>query len=441
MIEIKAVGGYEEVGRNMTAVKIGKTVLLLDMGLELESYVNYIENEDVSEIRAEELILNKAIPNDNFISAWTNYVKAIIPTHAHLDHIGAIPFLASKYKASIIGTPFTIEVLKRILRDNNFKIKNQLRTLNANSIVKISEDISLEFVGVTHSTPQTVMLAIHTNEGVIVYANDYKFDNFPVLGKKSNTQRLKELGREGVLALIVDSTRAGEQRKTPSESVARDMLRDVMLGTDNKHKIMIVTTFSSHLARLKSIVRFGERLGRKIVFLGRSLSKYVGAGDSIHITNFRDKVKIIQYSDKIKKFLKNIEDSERGDYLLVVTGHQGEPNSVLSKMVDGTFKFKFYKEEPVIFSCRTIPTKTNIKNRKRIEEKLLKKGVRLFKDIHVSGHASKEDHRDLIKMLKPQHIIPAHGTQEMAKSMKELGLETGFDNVHLMRNGSTIKIK
>jgi len=441
MIELRSVSGYEEVGRNMSALRVNDSVIVLDMGLELEAYVNYIENEDLNQISAEELIKTKAIPDISFIEDWKNKVKAIVSTHAHLDHIGAMPFLADKLNAPIIASPYTIEVLTRTAKDNELKIKNPMKKINANSKIKINEDIMLEFIGVTHSTPQTAMIAIHTQEGIVVYANDYKFDSYPIIGKKTNKERLRELGREGVLALIVDSTRASEAKKTPSESVARAMLRDVMLATDNRHKIMIVTTFSSHIARLKSILNFGERLGRNIFFLGRSLARYVSASDYLQISDFSNKVTIIPYANKIKKFLREIDYSNRGDYLLVVTGHQGEPNSVLSRMANGTFKFDFQREDSVIFSCTTIPTQTNIQNREILEKALLKKRVRLFKDIHVSGHAAREDHRDLINMLKPKHIIPTHGNFQMANKIRELAVEMDYTNIHILGDKNSIILK
>ncbi len=435
MIEIRTISGYEEVGRNMTALRVDDDVIIFDMGLELETYIRYVGDEDISNFNAKGLIRAHAIPDDSVINDWKDKVKAIILTHAHLDHIGAVPFLASKYKCPVIGTPYTIQVLKGIIKDNNFKVKNELKSVNSNSSVKIG-NLDVELVHVTHSTPQTAMIAVHTHKGVVVYANDYKLDRYPVLGKKTNIKRLTEIGKEGVLALIVDSTRARENRKTPSESVARDMLRDIMLGLNYKGKLITVTTFSSHLARLKSIVHFAKILNRKIVFLGRSLHKYAGAGDAIKITNFSKSVKIINYSDKVKKFLNKLKDSDRGNYVLVVTGHQGEKNSILWKIANNKFKFKFYEEDPIIFSCKVIPTETNIRNREILEEKLLKSKVRIFKDIHVSGHACKEDHRELINMLKPKHIIPSHGSEDMRAAIKNLAIEMGYSSkkIHMLNN-------
>ena len=177
----------------------------------------------------------------------------------------AIPFAASLFpQAPVICTPYTAEVLKSIFRDERIKIPNQLIPLNLNSIYKLSEKVRIELVNVTHSIPHASLIVLHTPYGKIVYANDYKFDRQPTLGKKPNFQRLQQIGEEGVSLLIVESLYAHEYKKTPSESVAKQMLKDVMLGVNAQGKAMIVTTFSSHLARLKSIIELGKKLNRKI---------------------------------------------------------------------------------------------------------------------------------------------------------------------------------
>ena len=294
----------------------------------------------------------------------------------------------------------------------------------------------------THSTPQTAMIALHTKEGLILYANDFKFDNTPTLGKKPNFKRLEELGNEKVLALICDSTYAKDARKTPSEAVAKQMLKEVMLGIESKNKHVVVTTFSSHIERLNSIVEFGQKMGRKIVFMGRSMSKYVNAAEAAGIVNLSDKVEILRYPNQMKGMLKKIS-KERGKYLMVVTGHQGEPRSVLSKMMNGELKFNLMPEDHIIFSCKTIPTPTNIENRFKLESDLKKYGVRIFKDIHQSGHAAREDLRELVNLVKPEHIIPAHGENSMLMAMADLASEMGYntgENVHVMKNGERIKL-
>jgi len=443
MVEICSIGGYDEVGKNSTAIKIGEEVYLLDLGLHLENYVKFTEDEEIVSINPKDLINAGAVPDISRINDWKDRLKMILPTHAHLDHIGAIPYLASSLKAPIMGTPFTTEVLNSILTDDKIKINNRLRSLSANSSFKASDNVTVEFIHATHSTPHTVMIALHTKEGIIVYANDFKFDLFPTLGKKPNFKRLEELGKTGkVIALICDSTYAEEPRKMPSESVAKQMLMETMLGTDSRNKHVIVTTFSSHIARLNSIVEFGQKMKRKIVFMGRSLAKYTKAAENAGIANFSSNVEILKYSGQIKRKLNKI-DKERGKYLLVVTGHQGEPKSTLSKMTNHELKFNFMPEDHVIFSCKVIPTPTNIENRQRLENDLRKYNVRIFRDIHQSGHAAREDLRDLINLLKPKNIIPAHGDYSKTSALASLAEEMGYrkgQNVFVVKNGDRTRI-
>ena len=440
-LEICAVGGYNEVGKNCTAIKIDDDVLILDMGLHLENYIKYTQDEDIVNLNADELIKVGAIPDLSFIKDWINKTRAIIPTHAHLDHVGAIPYVGNVLKAPIFSTPFTTAVLREILKNEKINLKNALKILNINSSYQVTSNVKIEFINITHSTPQTVMVAIHTKYGIILYANDFKFDRYPTLGRKPDYKRLEELGKKGVFVLICDSTYAADDKKMPSESVAKEMLRDVLLGTESKDNLIVVTTFSSHLARLKSIIEFGKKLNRKIVFLGRSLDKYVRAGEEVGIINFSKDVEIVPFGKQIKKKLRQIE-KQREKYLLVVTGHQGEPKATLSKIAQGIFRFKFQPDDHIVFSCKVIPSPTNIRNREILENELKQFKVRIFKDIHVSGHAAREDLRDLINLVKPKHIIPAHGTLKMTSALTNLAEQMGYQTnkeVHLMQNGQRIK--
>ena len=443
-IEICAVGGYGEVGKNMTAVKYGDDVVICDMGLYLPKIITFEEEGGCREkLTRDDLINIDAIPDDSVIEQWDKDVKAIVITHCHLDHLGAVPFMASDFKCPIIGTPFTIEVMKSILRDDEIRLPNQLKTLNPNSSMKISENITIEFINMTHSTPQTVMTVIHTPEGAVVYANDFKFDNHPVIGKKPNYDRLKEIGKKGVFALVADALYSSSNMKTPSEKVAREMLKDVMLGTENEGNLVVVTTFASHIARLKSIVDFGKKMRRKIVFLGRSLDKYVRAAEAIKLVDFTRGVDLVGGSANADRKLREVMKN-RGKYLVVCTGNQGEPKSTLMKMALGEFRsFSFEKNDHMIFACRVIPAPINMANRALIEDKIEKQGVRIFKDIHTSGHASREDHRDLLNMLKPRHVIPAHGDVTKLSPMADLACEMGYvlgKTVHLLRNGQIIEL-
>ena len=400
------------------------------------------EETAVSEFSRDELIGIGAAPDDSVISEWEGCVRAIILSHAHLDHIGAVPYLASKYRCPIFATPYTIGVLKSLFFDEGIKIRNHLKQINPNSRIRISNNIVLEFINITHSTLQTVVIALHTKIGSIIYANDYKFDNHPIVGKRPNYKRLGEISKRGVIALITDSLYSDKRMKTPSEKVAREMLKDVMLGTNNTGKAVFVTTFASHIARLKSIVDFAKMMNRKIVFLGRSLGKYTNVAQKLNLISFGREVEIYSGRRKVDEKLKDI-NRNREKYVVVCTGNQGEPNSTLCRVAYNETPFKFGIEDQVIFSCKTIPDPVNTANRAMLEDKLEKQNVRIFKDIHVSGHAAREDHRDFIHLLKPQHIIPAHGDVTKLTAMAELATELGYvlgETVHITRDGQKMEI-
>ncbi len=442
-IELCCVGGYDEVGKNMTAIRVGDEVIILDMGFFLPKLINYEEEGGHrADLTAKELIKAGAIPDDTVMEGWKDKVKAIAFSHCHLDHVGAALYLSNKYNAPILGTAFTLEVLRTMARDEGIELKNELKVLNPNAMYRVTKNIKVEFINMTHSTLGTVMVAVHTPRGIILYANDFKFDNHPVVGKKPNYDKLKSM-RGKIIALIVDSLYAHGEWKTPSEKVAREMLKDVMLGTDNKGHAIIVTCFASHIARLKSILDFSRALNRKVVFLGRSLAKYSLAAERAGLVDYSKKAEIISYSRQMEKKLRKIEKN-RHKYVVVCTGNQGEPRSVLVKMASGQLPFKFLPEDHIIFSCKTIPVEPNKTNREVLEKKLKQKRVRIFINIHQSGHPGREDLRDLVDLVNPDNIFPVHGTKREDMAMADLAVEMGYKkgkNVHLMSDGDFIKLK
>jgi ribonuclease J len=446
MIKVTTIGGYNEVGKNMTALQIDDDVILFDCGLFLPPIVEHEEKDKVYNERKLRDI--DALPNDLVLDklGLRDKVRAILISHAHLDHLGAVPYIAHRYPAAdIYGTPYTIEVLKSLVKDSKFGLKNGIKAVSPNSsvIVKGKKDYEVEFINVTHSTVQAALIAVHTDKGVILYANDFKFDNSPIVGKKPNYDRLKELAKEGVLALIVDSLYSSSERKTPSEKIARDLLEDVLLTTTNEDACIIVTTFSSHIARLKSIVDCAKQLNRKILFIGRSLFRYVNAAATINLVPFIKDIQLVSYTSQVEKALKQVM-KDREKYLIVCTGHQGEPGSVLDRLTRGQLPFHFSPKDHVIFASSIIPSPINIANRGQLEKKLKEDGVRIFSDVHVSGHCAREDLRDFIEMVKPLHIIPAHGDMVKLTPLAELATELGYvlgRNVHLMQNGQSLKLE
>ncbi len=443
-MRIYTIGGYNEVGKNMTAVDLGEDVILFDCGLHLPPIVELEESEKI--YTEKRLRAIGAVPDDLILDRLDlrKKVRAIIPSHAHLDHIGAIPFLANRYRAEIIATPFTIEVLKTLLRDERISLKNKLKIIQPNSFCYIqgrNKKYRVDFINITHSTLQTSMLALHTPQGIVLYSNDFKFDNSPVLGKKPNYEKLKEIAKEGVKLMIVDSLYSGDERKTASEKVARTMLEDVLLTTSNERAGLIVTTFSSHIARLKSITEFGKKLNRKVVFLGRSLNKYTSAATRVDLCPFKRDIEIATFRNQLERKLKHINKNRR-EYMIVCTGHQGEPGSILDRLARNKLPFQFYNQDHVVFSSSVIPTEINIENREKLDLKLKKLGVRIFNNVHVSGHAGREDLRDFINMVSPEHIIPAHGDYKKTAPLIELASELGYkrEYLHLMNNSKKLEL-
>lgn len=447
MVKIYAVGGYSEVGKNMTVVEDGGDAFIFDEGFFLPAIVE-MQEKDKDEFTYSESRLKqvKAIPEDSVIDHIRNKVCAQFIGHAHLDHIGAVPFMSDKYSAPIYGTPYTIAVIDSLLKDGRIVLKNKLKEIKPDTSFyvqgKSGKKYLVEFINTTHSTPQTTLIALHTSKGVVLYANDFKLDDNPVLGNKPNYEKFKQLGKNGVLALIIDSLYSGTNRKTPSEKIARHLLEEVMFSLDNKNSGMLVTTFSSHIARLKSIVEFGNRLNREIVFLGRSLNKYSFAAKDVGIAPFLKDVRFSTYRRQVEKTLSKIEKRKQ-DYLVVCTGHQGEPGSILERISRGNLPLKFNENFNILFSSSVIPTEINQKNFEQMESKLKKKKASIFRDLHVSGHGGREDLREFLKIINPQHVVPSHGGFDKTQPMENLAIEMGWKHgktCHLMSNGDILEL-
>jgi len=448
-MEICTVGGYEEVGKNMTAVKIGDDVIILDAGVYLPPIVEMEERDAKERLSEGKLRKIGALPDDLVLDklGWKDKVRAIIIGHAHLDHLGALPYVANRYpNATIYASPFTMAVLDIILEDEKTRIRNPKKTINPDSSFNLkgkSGTYKIDFVHTTHSTLQCVFPTIHTKEGSLVYALDFKFDDFPVIGNPPNYKKLRELGKKGVHTLIVDSLYSGADRKTPSERIAKNLVEEAFSSARNRNSALFVTTFSSHIARLKSIVDFGRRTGRQIIFVGRSLNKYVNAAIKVGKCPFRGNVKLLKYRKQVNAMLGRIQKN-RGKYMIVCTGHQAEPGSIMDRIVKGETPFKFKTGDNVIFSSSVIPTPVNILAREKMDKKLRMKGVKVQTDVHVSGHGGREDMRELIMMLKPKHVVPAHGSLQQEAPMIELCSELGYkfgDTSHLSSNGKLLNLK
>ena len=443
MVNVHTVGGFSEVGKNMVVVELEEDAFIFDEGFFLPAIVSMQERDKVmTEKRLKSI---KAVPEDSLIKKIKHKVRAQFISHAHLDHVGAIPFLSDKYNAPIYGSPFTMQVLESLLNDNDIVLKNKKFAIKPNTTFYVkgkNQKYKVDFINITHSTAQSLMIAIQTPKGAIIYANDFKLDDTPVFGLKPNYKRLREISKEGVLAFVVDSLYSGSERKTPSEKVARVLLEEVLLTIQNRNAGMIVTTFSSHIARLKSIVEFGKKLNREVVFLGRSLDKYSTAAKNIKIAPFLNDINISKYRRQVERTLKKVEKN-RKDYLIVCTGHQGEPGSILERLSRNQLPFRLNKDDNIVFSSSVIPSPVNKEQFAKMEGRLKKSKPRIFRDAHVSGHGGREDLRDIMQIINPQHVIPSHGGLDKTKPMAELTKELGYKlhkTCHLMEDGGVLKL-
>jgi len=440
-IGIIAVGGYNEMGRNMTALHVGKDIVIFDMGLRLDQ-VQIHEDVEIERMHSLDLIKMGMIPDDTVLKGVDGTVRAIVCTHGHLDHIGAISKLAHRYRAPIIATPYTIGLIQQLIKaERKFNAENELVPMNAGETKEISSNLSIEFIRVQHSTIDCVFIALHTPRGALLYANDFKMDRTPTMGEPPDIQRLKQLGKEGVFLMITESTNAGIAGKTPSERIAKDMLHDVLVGTEETESGIIVTTFSSHIARINAILEIAKKMDRIPVLMGRSMDKYVKLAKRMGYIKFPDNLRVYGTRKTVDKAFARIASEGKEKYLPIVTGHQGEPGAVLERIsMDGT-DYRIETGDKVIFSANVIPTPSTRANRYALETKLRMRGARIYDGVHVSGHAGKEDHWELLRTINPEHVIPAHGNLVMHSSYIEMAEDTGYvlgNTVHLLRNGEEL---
>jgi len=444
-IELATIGGYEAVGRQMTAVRAGEDVVIFDMGLNLSKVLIH-DNVETERMHSLDLIDMGAIPDDRVMSDIQGDVKAIVPTHGHLDHIGAISKLAHRYDAPVVATPFTIELVKQqIQSEEKFGVQNDLVKMEAGGTMSIGDRTELEFVNVAHSIIDAINPVLHTPEGAIVYGLDKRVDHTPVIGDPIDMDRFREIGREGagVLCYIEDCTNAQKKGRTPSEAVARSHLKDVIYSMEDYTGGIVATTFSSHIARVTSLVEFAKDIGRKPVLLGRSMEKYSGTAERLDFVEFPEDLGMYGHRKSVDRTFKRIMNDGKGNFLPIVTGHQGEPRAMLTRMGRGETPYELETGDKVIFSARVIPEPTNEGQRYQSERLLGMQGARIYDEVHVSGHLNREGHYEMLDALQPQNVIPAHqdmsGYAPYIDLAENMGYSMGRD-LHVTRNGNMISL-
>jgi ribonuclease J len=439
MMEILPLGGMNEIGKNMTALGFDGEYIIVDMGIRLDSILAF-EDVEIGKMSRRELVNINAIPDDALLQG--KKVKAIVLTHGHLDHVGAVGKLAAAYNVPVYGTSFTTEIVKQLLREETTSAfrEDMCKQISPDTSLQAGE-LMIEFLPVTHSIPQTVLVLVRKGEDSVLVASDFKLDDAPLLGYKTEMKRLEHLGKNGVLAAMVGTVRLDEQGPTPSEAHAREVLAKTMEEAGDGKGLVFVTTFSSHIARLKSIVDISLEIGRLPVFVGRSLRNYSRIALNLGLVDFPPELRIHGRPNAARNILRKIEQS-RSDYVLVCTGHQGEPTSVLTKIADRRLPLQVRNGDEVIFSASVIPNPINQSNRAILETKLEAQGAHIRRDVHVSGHAGRVDTREFVRLTNPEHVIPCHGTPERLRTMAGLAHGLGYpsERIHVFGNGISLKI-
>ncbi|MCF7798683.1 MBL fold metallo-hydrolase, partial [Candidatus Woesearchaeota archaeon] len=406
------LGGVNEIGRNCFALDIDGKIIILDMGFHLERFVELTETDFPQKKHSvRRFITAGALPDIRHLRKRKHDVVGIICSHAHLDHVAGIPFLANRFNCSVHATPFTGQLIRSLAQDRGKQVTVVEHEQKSTFVIN---DITIEFIPVAHSTPHSVVIAVHTKDGVVLYANDFKNDQHPPFENPTDITRLQEL-KGKVKLLILDSLYAPRNEHAPSEFCVQEQLNDLVPKLTS-HRAIIASTFSSHIYRLKELCAIADTLKRKVVFIGRSLARYITAAKNADVVNLEKRGIVLKYASQAKVFFEKLHNPQ--DYFLIVTGHQGEPQAVLNRMADGLFPFT--KEDVVIFSCQIIPVPISIKHRQLLEDKLHKKKVSMFTDVHVSGHAFAKDHRFLVSLLEPELVVPVHGEPHMIKAMQKI---------------------
>src|SRR6056297_1457607 len=417
-MKLYTVGGYDEVGKNMTALEVRGEIIILDMGYHMEELID-LENPAES-APTKNLIHSGVIPDDSSLYQQREKVKGIVIGHGHLDHVGAVAKMAGSYNCPIIASPYTMKIVEEQIRQDSKNVDNEKVVLTPGTTHNITQNFAVEFVKVTHSIPDTMLTVLHTRECRVAYGLDFRVHRNPVLGETVDFDRLKELGKEGVKILVGDSTRAGNSGRSSTETDIKNQLRFTLDSLYDDGGAIVVTTFSSHIER--------------------PLKDYTKPAAELGYLNLKN-VEIASFREEVDELFENISD-ERDKWLIVCTGNQGEERSVLKKLSEDKYPFQLQAGDNVIFSSSTIPTLINQAERYKLERNLKKKDVRLHLDIHASGHGHREDLRQLIQALKPEIMIPAHGDIQKLAEHASLAQEEGYElneNLFICENGNILE--
>ena len=410
------LGGSGEIGMNANLYHYKGRWLMVDLGISFPD--ESMPGVDV------------VLPDLQFIESRKDKLEAIILTHAHEDHFGAIQYLWKRLSVPVYGTAFTLALLRRKLAESRLDYKIPLHELDFNITYDFGP-ISVELVQLTHSVPDPAALVLRSDEGVILHTGDWKFDENPMLGEDTDRERLRQIGEEGVMALIGDSTNAMVDGYTPSEAVARQGLTDVIAESKG---LVAVTCFASNVARLESIIAAAVANNRSVCVVGRALNRTIGAA--------RDTGYLADIPDFVSELEVNL--IPRNHTVVICTGSQGEPRAAMAKIAAGVHEtIELQSGDTVIYSSRQIPG--NEPAITRVQDMLVRRGINLITDddrpVHVSGHPARDELIEMYGLVKPQIAIPVHGTARHLMAHAELANNCQVKQTLMPNNGSAIRLK
>lgn len=417
-LKIIALGGLDEIGKNITIFEYEDEIVLVDCGLEFP-------DDDM-------LGVDIVIPDVTYLVRNKNKIKGLFITHGHEDHIGAIPYVLKQVNMPIYATRLTAKLIEhkleehRLLRTTNLNIVEQGQIINAGKM-------SVEFIRSSHSIPDACMLAIHTPAGVVVHTGDFKVDYTPIDGQIIDFARLAELGSKGVLALLADSTNSERKGFTLSEKSIGPVFDSLFEGCKKR---IVVATFASNVHRVQQIVNSAVKFGRKIAVSGRSM---------INMINSARELNYIDAPDNLFIDIDNIKNYTDEQLVIMTTGSQGETMSALTRMANGEHrKVNLTGNDLVIISATPIPG--NEKSVSKVINQLMKIGCEVvyssLADVHVSGHACQEEQKLILSLVKPKYFLPVHGEFRQLMAHRDTAIEMGIDknNIFITSNGRVLEV-
>jgi ribonuclease J len=418
-LRVIPLGGLGEVGKNMMAYEYRDDILVVDAGLM------FPENDMLG--------VDYIIPDFHYLLERREKVRGIVITHGHEDHIGAIRHVIAELNAPIYATPLTRGLLEVKLARSGMMQKADLHTVHAGDTVRIGA-FQVEFFHVCHSIPDAVGLGIMTPEGLVVHSGDYKFDHTPVDSWPTDYAKLAEFSRRGVLALLADSTNSERKGWTPSERVIDQALDQVFNEAPGR---IIIASFASLVSRMQQVAKAAERHGRRLVFVGTSM---------IDNAKIARKLGYLEIADSLLVSLDQAVTMPENEVVIMCTGSQGEPASILGRLSTGRYRvFDIKSGDTVILSSHPIPG--NEENVYRTINRLFQRGANVIYEaiapVHVSGHASQEEMKLLINLVRPRHMIPIHGELRQLKQHALLAEMVGIprENIPVVENGQVIEFQ